>query len=99
MLNIEIDKTDAAVTVRVSGELDTLVADQFIAKVKAEVPSSGASLVIDFAGLTYISSAGLRAMLILKKTTSANDVTLKIINMNDTITHIFEITGFKRIFG
>ena len=53
-------------------------------------------LTLDFAGLEYISSAGLRVLLSAQKTMSRQG-SMKVINANETIMEIFEVTGFSDI--
>ena len=50
-------------------------------------------LIMDFEKLEYISSAGLRVLLSAQKTMN-NQGSMKVINVNDTVMEIFEVTGF-----
>ena len=53
-------------------------------------------LVLDFAELEYLSSAGLRVLLGAQKTMNKQgEMVVK--NVNDTIDEIFEITGFADV--
>ena len=54
------------------------------------------SVTQDFEKLEYISSAGLRALLLVR-TTLYNSATLKIINANELVKEVFDVTGFKKI--
>jgi len=58
----------------------------------------GDSLVVDFAELDYISSAGLGVLLGIQKRLVDSGKSLKLINMSKHIREIFRITGFDRIF-
>ena len=51
------------------------------------------NLVMDFAGLEYLSSAGLRVILSAQKTMNKQGE-MVIRNVNETINEVFEITGF-----
>lgn len=54
------------------------------------------SLVLDFAGVDYLSSAGLRAILyIKKKIDTMDDSSLKIINVVPIVMEVFSMTGFS----
>lgn len=55
-------------------------------------------LVFDFKELTYISSAGLRILLISKKIMNSQGEMI-VLNVNEQIMEIFEITGFKDILN
>lgn len=54
--------------------------------------------VLDFAGLQYISSAGLGVLLAAQKRLSAAEGGLKLVNMNDHIRELFQLAGFDMIF-
>ena len=55
-------------------------------------------LVLDFIGLEYLSSAGLRVLLAAQKVMNKQGgMILK--NVNETITEIFEVTGFIDILN
>ena len=79
-------------TVVVAGRLDTTTAPQLESELKASVPGVE-KLVLDFAGLDYLSSAGLRVLLATQKIMNKQGV-MSIKNVNDTIQEIFEVTGF-----
>ena len=53
-------------------------------------------LVLDFAKLEYISSAGLRVLLAAQKTMSKQG-SMKLIHVSDLVKEIFEVTGFVDI--
>lgn len=78
-----------------SGRLDTTTAPQLEAELKHSI-NDITSLVMDFAGLEYISSAGLRVLLSAQKVMNKQG-SMVIRNVNDTIMEVFEITGFADI--
>lgn len=53
-------------------------------------------LVVDLAGLEYVSSAGLRVILRAQKRMSAQGK-MKLVNVGETVMEVFEITGFADI--
>ena len=75
--------------------MDTITAPELEKEIGA-APASVEELVIDFAKLEYISSAGLRVLLSAHKT-FAKKSGMTITNVNETISDIFEVTGFKDI--
>ena len=55
------------------------------------------SITIDFEKLDYISSAGLRVLLSAEQSMEEKGAEqVKIVNLNDTIRNIFDITGFSQ---
>ena len=94
-MNIEKVCKDNAITLKVSGRLDTTTAPALETAV-SETISACQDLVMDFAGLEYISSAGLRVILKAQKAMAAKG-SLTLMHVNETIMEIFEITGFSDI--
>ena len=77
------------------GRLDTTTAPQLEAELKQSV-NGVTELALDFAGLEYLSSAGLRVLLSAQKVMNKQG-TMVIKNVNETIMEIFEVTGFSDI--
>lgn len=82
-------------TVALTGRLDTNTAPQLEEVVKS-IDDSVNELVYDFANLEYVSSAGLRVLLITQKL-MANRGKFTIINVDESVKEVFEITGFDEI--
>ena len=79
-------------TVTIVGRLDTTTAPQLEAEFKQSI-NGVEKLVLDFAALEYLSSAGLRVLLAAQKVMNKQGEMI-IRNVNDTINEIFEVTGF-----
>jgi len=54
--------------------------------------------IVDFQHVDYISSAGLRVLLVAAKLLKSNDGKIVLASLNDHLKKIFEITGFHEIF-
>ena len=78
-----------------AGRLDTTTAPQLEAELKQSIDGIQ-ELTMDFAGLEYLSSAGLRVLLSAQKVMNKQG-TMVIRNVNETIMEIFEVTGFVDI--
>ncbi len=79
-------------TVNVAGRLDTTTAPELEAALK-ESFEGVTKLVLDFASLEYLSSAGLRVLLSAQKVMNKQGE-MVVRNVNETINEIFEVTGF-----
>lgn len=89
-------KTEGNVlNVAISGRLDTTTAPTLEEEVKADIDGIE-ELNFDFAGLEYISSAGLRVLLSVQKIMNKQG-TMKISNVVPEIMEVFDITGFTDI--
>ena len=89
-----IDKqiNGSELTLSLTGRLDTTTAPELEAVIKENI-AGVTNLVMDFAGLEYLSSAGLRVILSAQKTMNKHGE-MVIRNVNETINEVFEITGF-----
>lgn len=74
------------------GRLDTTTAPMLEAELKKSVLDKTV-LVLDFAEIAYISSAGLRVLLSVQKMMNKQGK-MKVKNVNETVMEVFEITGF-----
>ena len=89
--NVEGTKTQ----LKIAGRLDTSTAPELETTIDACI-SGVEELIIDFEGLEYVSSAGLRVILKTQKVMNKQG-SMKIINVNDTIMEVFDITGFADV--
>ena len=55
-------------------------------------------LVFDFSELNYISSSGLRVLLMAAKRLKAVDGKMALVSLNDQNQAVFEIAGFSSVF-
>ena len=95
MLNIEKKQEGKDLTVALTGRLDTVTAPELESELAAALEDAE-NLVMDMKDLEYISSAGLRVLLTAQKTMNQKG-TMKLINVNETVMEIFEVTGFVDI--
>ena len=91
-MTIEKNLNGTELTVTITGRLDTTTAPQLEAEFKQNI-NGVTKLVLDFAALEYLSSAGLRVLLATQKVMNKQGEMI-IKNVNDTINDIFEVTGF-----
>ena len=95
-MKIQTKSENGKVTVELEGRLDTNTSPQLEDELAAVLDSTVELLVIDFANLAYISSAGLRVLLAAQKKMNRQGEMI-VRNVNDVIMEIFEVTGFVDI--
>ncbi len=95
MLNINQNIEGSRALLALSGRLDTVSAPQ-LDKTLQDVLPGVTALTLDLKELDYISSAGLRSLLLAQKTMNRQGE-MKLTNVNETILEIFEVTGFSDI--
>ena len=96
-MTIEKNLNGTELTIAIAGRLDTSTAPQLEAELNASY-SGVEKLILDFAELVYISSAGLRVVLTAQKTMNKQGQMI-VRNVNETINEIFEVTGFVDILN
>ncbi len=94
-MDITQTKNEGALTLALAGRLDTNTAPQLESAI-AENLTDATELILDFAKLEYISSAGLRVLLSTQKTMNTKG-TMRIRNVCEDIMEVFDITGFVDI--
>ena len=96
-MTIEKTLNGNELVVAVTGRLDTATSPQLESELKASLEGISC-LVMDFSGLEYLSSAGLRVLLAAQKIMNKQGEMI-VKNVNDTIAEIFEVTGFCDILN
>ena len=81
--------------IALEGRLDTMTAPDLEKELKESL-ADVKDLTIDMSKLEYISSAGLRTLLMAKKTLH-NKGNVVIVNANDIVKEVFEVTGFDSL--
>lgn len=85
--------TGGVLTVSVTGKIDSANADAVENEINELRKNEHVALVIDFENLEYISSAGLRVILRLKR----SEKDMKVANVSNDVYDIFEMTGFTEM--
>ncbi len=94
-MTINNEKNGTDMKIMIEGRLDTTTAPELEKYVEDNIGDTK-DLTFDLEKLEYVSSAGLRVLLSTQK--KMNKVgSMTIINANDVIMEIFEVTGFSDI--
>jgi len=96
-MEINISTNDGVATVKLAGRLDTNTSYDLEKELKSVIEGD-VDVVFDLAELEYITSAGLRVLLASFKKLYSNGHTMKIINVNEAVMSVFEVTGMSSIF-
>lgn len=90
-------KNGEELVIEVKGRLDTVTAPELEAVISKELTGIK-SLIIDFSGLDYISSAGLRVLLSAAKIMDKQGK-MVVTNPNDVVKDVFDVTGFNDVLN
>ena len=90
------DRDDGGVVITVAGEIDSSNCDR-LQELLREQGAGGVPVAVDvdLAGVTFIDSSGLRALLVGQQAINAVDGSLRVMNPSDNVRRLFEITGLN----
>lgn len=95
-MNITVTECGTYSRIIVDGRIDTNTSPQFQQAI-LNTFQKDINIVIDFLNVQYISSAGLRALLIGQKTALSKGGTLKLTNVGDIVKDVLAMSGFDTI--
>jgi len=96
-MDVNETRKGAVMVVTLGGRLDSFQAEG----VKQKLLDLGAvekRILVDCAGLEYISSAGLGVFLLMLKTMKKKDGEFCLCGLNERIREVFEISGLHKVF-
>ncbi len=97
-MDIQVERKNKFLHLVVAEErVDGFNADQFQQKLIDAIEPGVATVTLDCSRLNYISSAGLRALLIVFDEFSKREAKLALHSVNVQIRQVFEISGFSKI--
>jgi anti-anti-sigma factor len=90
---------DASMVVAVKGRLDAVSSSEFDRVLTGYLGEGDKDVVLDFEALDYISSAGLRSVLLAAKRLKSKGKRLSLAALKDVVKDVFEIAGFSAIIA
>lgn len=94
-MQIKTEINNSKLFISLSGRLDTITSPQLEEEINSISLDKIVIIILDVKELEYISSAGLRLVLKVYKKMTAQGGQLKLINVNDMIMDIFDMTGMS----
>ncbi len=80
------------------GRVDAASAPGLEAELKQRIAAGATRIVVDFSATRYISSNGLRVLLVALKATQCRDGALKLCALAPRLREILALAGFDRLF-
>lgn len=90
---------DGIVIVAPQGRIDSNTSAKLERKLLALLEQTSRGIVIDFAAVDYISSAGLRVVLVLAKRLRGGSAALVLCQLNSLLRDVFRMSGFNKILA
>lgn len=85
--------------VTVAGRIDAATSKDLESALNSLIEKNNNTIVIDLAGVEYISSVGLRVMLAALKKVRPKQGDVKLAALQPFVREVFEITGFTKLFA
>ena len=98
-MNIETKKTGTTLIARVKGKLDAVTAPDFEKTFLDLLAGGEQQLLVNFSELEYISSAGLRSVLVAAKHAKQHNVKLLFTDLRGLVLEVFTLSGFVSILA
>ncbi len=96
-MEIVTEKSEKAVVVSLKGRMDAVTAPELEKKINSFIKEGENCFVINFESLDYISSAGLRVVLVVAKKLKSVNGQILISNLKGVVKEVFDISGFTSI--
>lgn len=96
-MDIQINQIDNIYLVRLSGELNQRTAPTLQEKINPLI-EQGCKVLLEMSELTYLSSAGLRILLLIYRQITNNQGLVALANLTEMVEDTMSITGFLTFF-
>ena len=97
-MEVTEQKTDKCTVIGITGRLDTTNYSMLEKKLMEMIDNGESRLLINLSKMDYVSSSGLRILLMALKRISVAKGKFALCNLQENIKEIFEISGFTNIF-
>lgn len=96
-MKTEIKHEKNITVVSVSESVDALTAAELTKQISAQIEGGHVNLVVDLAGVEFMSSAGLRTLLGAVKESRSGGGDLRIVSTNPGVDKVLKMSGFHNI--
>lgn len=93
------EEKDGIMELSISGRLDAVSAVEADKDFSSVIDAGHERLLVNLTSLDYISSAGLRVLLVVAKRIQQNGGKLVLCSLSSNVQEVFEISGFSSIFS
>lgn len=97
-MDLQTRTENSTTVVTLSGRLDAVTAPEFEQSIRELIDNGNIYIVVDFEQLDYISSAGLRGLLLMAKLLNAKSGRACLANVTGNVRSVFDMCGFCSVF-
>ena len=96
-MEITAERHGDTLIAKTEGRVDGTNATEFQDAMKSEIVDSDRAVILDLENLTYISSAGLRVVLLIAKDLQRQGAKMAACALSEPVKEVFVISGFDKI--
>lgn len=96
-MEVTAERENGTVIARANGRIDSSNSREFHSNLEEVIAEDDPALVLNFEEVSYISSAGMRVILLTAKGLQKSGTKFALCSMNDSIREVFKISGFDKI--
>ena len=98
-MNVDFKRQDGNLIASVVGSVDGANAAEFQATLQGALQDEDKGMVLDFGKLEYISSAGLRVLLLIAKDMQRKSASFAVCSLSGQVRELFTVSGFDQIIA
>lgn len=98
-LTVETEVIEGKSVMHISGRIDAVTAPILEKKIEDQVSEGHNKILLDFGGVDYLSSAGMRLLLAATKKMKAKEGVLALSGVGDEVMEIIKMAGFEKILN
>jgi anti-anti-sigma factor len=98
-MEIQKERVGDAHVVTVNGRLDGIYSTNFANQVGELITGTSSKILIDFTDIDFVTSAGLRALLMLVKKARASGSVFALCGVNEQVRQVLDVSGFTAMFS
>ena len=96
-MEVQGEREEGILIAKVKGRIDGANSREFEDAIQAIIGENDRVVILDFKALSYISSAGLRVILLTAKKLQKRSGKCAVCSLSDPINEVFQISGFSQI--
>jgi anti-anti-sigma factor len=98
-MHIQKERVGDVFVVAVDGRLDGIYSSAFANQVGELITGENPKILIDFTDIDHVTSAGLRALLLLVKKAKATGSLFALCGVNEQVQEVLDTSGFTMMFS
>ena len=99
VMKVTTERYDHALLICVTGRVDSANIGEFETAIRSALEDGHRTLVMDLANMTYISSVGLRALLVAAQKLFAKDAQFALCSLPGIVQGKLEVVGFDKLIA